>query len=192
MISVRFPASSRLDHVLDRRVAASRCPAGARRRGARRSGTPIAELRPSSATAIPMKPICETWMSSTPSRNCQPRMSIAPASPAKVPEIAIASDVAPLHVHAAVAGRLRVEARRPHLVAEGRPVEDQPEDDGRGERDEEADVQSLEHRVAPEDRQVGALGDVARDRNRLVGRVLKLPALADEGLRRPRSRSSSA
>ena len=52
--------------------------------------TPTAVLRPSSATAIPMKPTFDTWMSSTPRRYCQPRMSIAPPRPAKTPEIAIA------------------------------------------------------------------------------------------------------
>ncbi|OLD99843.1 MAG: hypothetical protein AUG91_05825 [Actinobacteria bacterium 13_1_20CM_4_69_9] len=53
--------------------------------------TPTAVLRPSSATAIPMKPIFDTWTSSTPSRNCHPRMSRPPASPANRPEIAIAT-----------------------------------------------------------------------------------------------------
>ena len=52
--------------------------------------TPTAVLRPSSATAIPVKPIVEAWMSFVSSRNSQPRMSSAPASPAKLPEIAIA------------------------------------------------------------------------------------------------------
>ncbi len=39
---------------------------------------------------MPMKPTYDAWMSSTPIRNCQPRMSIAPPRPAKAPEIAIA------------------------------------------------------------------------------------------------------
>ena len=90
MIRVRLPASSGLitswiaGFLVD--VPWSSAP-----KSSAASGTPIAELRPSSATAMPMKPIWETWMSSTPRRNCQPRMSIAPASPANVPEIAIAS-----------------------------------------------------------------------------------------------------
>jgi hypothetical protein len=54
------------------------------------SPTPTAVLRPSSATAIPMKPMFETWMSSTPIRYSQPSSSIAPARPANIPEIAIA------------------------------------------------------------------------------------------------------
>ena len=41
---------------------------------------------------------------------------------------------------AAVAGRLGVEADRLDAVAERRPVEDEPVDDERGDRDEEADV----------------------------------------------------
>ena len=71
--------------------SASKCPAIRAPKRSAASGTPIGEFRPRRATAIPMKPICETWMSRTPRRNCQPRMSIAPARPANVPEIAIAS-----------------------------------------------------------------------------------------------------
>jgi hypothetical protein len=51
---------------------------------------PIAVFRPSRATAMPMKPIDEAWMSLTLSRNSQPSTSTAPARPAKRPEIAIA------------------------------------------------------------------------------------------------------
>ena len=50
---------------------------------------PTAVLRPSSATAMPRKPICEPWMSLVAMRNCQPSTSTAPASPAKSPQIAI-------------------------------------------------------------------------------------------------------
>ena len=52
--------------------------------------TPTAVLRPSSATAIPVKPIVDAWMSLVERRNCHPRMSSAPARPANAPEIAIA------------------------------------------------------------------------------------------------------
>ena len=58
------------------------------------------------------------------------------------------------HADAAVVRRVRVEADGAHLVAERRPVEEQPEDDERGDRDEEADVQALQVLVAPEDRQL--------------------------------------
>ena len=83
------PGQPRVDDVRDRRVPRRRA---LRQRAEEQAAStiPTAELRPSSATAIPMKPIWTIWMSSTPSRNCQPRMSIAPASPAKKPEIAIA------------------------------------------------------------------------------------------------------
>ena len=178
MIRVRLPASSGLitSWIAGFRVEVP-CISAPKRSAA--SGTPIAEFRPRSATAIPMKPICETWMSRTPSRNCQPRMSIAPARPANVPGDRHRQHVAALDVDAAVPGGLRVEAGRAHLVAERRPVEDQPVDDRRAERDEEADVQALEHRVAPEHRQMGLLDDVRRDRHGLVARVLELAALAD-------------
>ena len=73
-------------------------------------------------------------------------------------------DVVARDVDAAVARGLGVEADGAHLVAERRAVEDHPEDDERAERDEEADVERLELRVAPE---VGSLplgDDVVRDR----------------------------
>src|SRR3954454_10816729 len=54
------------------------------------SPTPTAVLRPSSATAIPTKPIVDARTSACPRRNCQPRMSIAPARPANAPEMAMA------------------------------------------------------------------------------------------------------
>ena len=121
-----------------------------RRRGRRRPRV----LRPSSATAMPMKPMCDAWMSSTPRRNCQPSMSIAPARPAKSSGDRHREEVVARHGDAAVARRLGVEADGAHLVAERRPVEDDPVDDERRERDEEPDVEALEERVAPEDRQL--------------------------------------
>ena len=55
------------------------------------SPTPMAVFRPSSATAMPTKAIWDEISTSfVLIRNCQPRMSIAPARPAKRPEIAIA------------------------------------------------------------------------------------------------------
>ena len=50
---------------------------------------PIAVLRPSSATAMPMKPSVLTWMSFVAIRNCQPSTSSAPARPANAPQMAI-------------------------------------------------------------------------------------------------------
>ena len=78
--------------------------------------------------------------------------------------------------HAAVAGRLGVEADGAHLVAGGRAVQDQPEHHHRRERDEQADVQALEHRVAPEHRQVRRLDDVVGDRQARVAVVLERAA----------------
>ena len=60
-------------------------------------------------------------------------------------------EVVPRNVDPPVARRLGVEADRAHLVAERRPVEDDPVDDERCERDEEADVQPLQDRIAPAD-----------------------------------------
>ena len=45
--------------------------------------TPTAVFRPSSATAMPMKPTVEPWICVVSSRNSQPTMSSAPARPAK-------------------------------------------------------------------------------------------------------------
>ena len=54
------------------------------------------------------------------------------------------------------ARRLGVEADRAHLVAERRAVEHHPEDDQRGERDEDADVQALSSGSPQNDRQLRA------------------------------------
>ena len=56
------------------------------------NSTPLVVLRPSSATAMPMKPAPTTpafWRSLVATANCQPRMSITPASPAKAPQMSI-------------------------------------------------------------------------------------------------------
>jgi hypothetical protein len=54
------------------------------------SPTPTAVFRPSSATAMPMKPICDAWIWVVSSLYSQPTMSSAPARPAKRPAMAIA------------------------------------------------------------------------------------------------------
>ena len=88
MISVRFPAScgsKTLGSSWRLEVPTVRAP-----KSSAAKKTPTALLRPSSATAIPRKPTFETRMSEVAMWNCQPRTSIAPASPANAPEIAIA------------------------------------------------------------------------------------------------------
>ena len=164
MISVRFCASagSKIDG------SRLRCdvPLLSAPNSSAAATVPLAVLRPSSATAIPRKPTSDAWMSFVASRNCQPRMSMPPARPAK-----IAADRHDLHVvardvHAAVARGLGVEADGAHLVARGRAVQQHPEHDDDGERDEQADVQPLQVRVAPEHRQLRRLRDVAGDRHR--------------------------
>ena len=54
-----------------------------------------------------------------------------------------------LHVDAAVRSRLGVEADGANLVAERRAVDQRPEDDERGDGDEEADVEALEALSSP-------------------------------------------
>ena len=68
-------------------------------------------------------------------------------------------------------GRVRVEADRADLVAERSAVEDHPEHQHRRQRDEDADVQALQDRVAPEHRQLRARDDVVGDRDVLLVRV---------------------
>ena len=114
---------------------------------------------------MPMKPMFETCTSSTPSLCCQPRMSIAPASPANSPEIAHREDEIPRDADAAVARSLGVEADGSDFVAERRPVQDQIEDEQGRDGDEDADVQTLQGSLAPEDRQLRPLGDVVGDRD---------------------------
>ena len=80
----------------------------------------------------------DVWTSPVASRNCQPRMSIAPARPAKRARDRHREEVVARDADAAVARGLRVEADRAHLVAERRAVEDEPVDDERADRDEEA------------------------------------------------------
>ncbi len=142
--------------------------------------TPTAVLRPSSATAIPMKPICDTWTSSTPRRCCQPTMSRPPASPANAPRDRERDDEVPADADASVARCLRVVADRAHLVAERRPVEHEVEDDECGDRDEDPRVQRLESRVPPDRRELRAVGDVVGDRDRLVEVVLQRAVSAEQ------------
>ena len=108
-------------------------------------------------------------------------MSRPPARPANAPEIAIARIRFFRTLMPPYARRLGVEADRAHLVAERRPVEDDPEDDERGERDEEADVRGPAAAGSPQKTGSFALvGDVVRDRHRRVLAVLERPAVAEE------------
>src|SRR2546429_357728 len=54
------------------------------------------------------------------------------------------------HVDAAVRGGVGIETHRLDLVTERRPVEERPEDDEGGERDEDADVDALKPLRTPE------------------------------------------
>ncbi len=123
-----------------------------------------AVLRPSSATAIPTNPSCDVWMSPVESRNCHPSDVDRACEPGERTRDRHRHEVVPRDADAAVARRLGVEPDGLDAVAERRPVEDDPVDDQRGERDEQADVEPLQERVAPEDRELGALDDVLRDR----------------------------
>ena len=90
-------------------------------------------------------------------RNCQPSTSSAPARPANSAADQHHLDVVAPGADAAVLGGVGVEADRAHLVAGHRAVEQDPEESRDGERDEDADVQALQLRVAPEHRQPRAL-----------------------------------
>ena len=145
--------------------------------------TPTAVLRPSSATAMPMKPTVEAWICVVSRRNSQPTMSSAPARPAKQPGDRHREEVVAGDADAAVARRLGVVADRPHLVSERRAVERDRVDDERRQREEDADVESLEGRIAPEDWELRLLGDVGgrRDGPGRLGRLrLQRPAEAEE------------
>ncbi len=163
--SVRFEASSgwkisgsrfRVD------VPLTRAP---NRRAAK--ATPTAVLRPSSATAMPTKPTAGRGLDvarrepELPAEDVDRAGETGEGAGDRHREEVVAGDA-----DAAVARRLGVEADRLDAVAERRPVEDYPVDDERAERDEEADVEALEQRIAPEDRQLRPLGDVVRDRRR--------------------------
>ena len=82
MMSVRFEASSGSKIVGSR----LRCdvPLSSAPNSSAAASVPPAVLRPSSATAMPMKPtLRDGWMSLVAMWNCQPRTSSEPASPAK-------------------------------------------------------------------------------------------------------------
>ena len=119
--------------------------------------TPTAVFRPSSATAIPRKPTCETGMSRRRDAELPAEHVDRAGEAGERARDRHRQEVVLLDVDAAVARRLGVEADRAHLEAERRAVEDDPEDDERADRDEEADVEPLQVRVAPEDRQVRVL-----------------------------------
>ena len=90
---------------------------------------PTALLRPSSATAIPVKPIGV--------RVEVARVDVVPPAEhvdaarqsGEAPGDAESEEVVPRHGDPAVPGGLGIEADRPHLVAERRPVEQQVVDD---------------------------------------------------------------
>ena len=126
------------------------------------SPTPTAVFRPSSATAMPTNPICEALMSLVAMWNCQPRMSSAPGKAREHAGDRHREEVVARDVDPPVAGCLGIESHRLDAVAERRPVEDDPVDDQSGDGDEDPDRQALEIGIAPEDRQLGTVGDGLR------------------------------
>ena len=73
---------------------------------------------PSSATAMPRKPIWEIWMSLVAMWNCQPSTSIDAGEAGEHAADRHHQQVVAGDAHAAVAGRLGVEADGAHLVAD--------------------------------------------------------------------------
>ena len=179
IITVRFDASS------GRKISGSRfrvdVPVTSDANSSAERPIPIALFRPSSATAIPTKAIWDEIRTSfvliryCPADDVDRAREAGERARDRHREEVVARDR-----DAAVAGRLGVEADRPHLVAERRPVERDPVDDERGERDEEADVERLQERVAPEDRQLRLLEDVVRDRDERLRVVLERAAEPEE------------
>ena len=163
MISVRFVASSGWKTVGSR--LRTDVPLISAPNSSALKNTPIAVLRPSSATAMPKKPDAGAiWMSLVAiaelpaehvDRARQPRERAADrhhhrcsCAPTWMPPYSAASGLKPT-------------AR--DLVARDRAVQQHPEHEQRRERDEEADVQALQLGVAPEHRQLRAAADVVGD-----------------------------
>ena len=144
--------------------------------------TPLVVLRPSSATAMPMKPAPTTlafWMSFVATANCQPRMSITPARPGERAAREHHLHVGPPGVDAAVLRRVGIEADRARLVARDRAVQQHPEHDQGRARDEDPDVQALELGIAPEHGQVRIPDHGVGDRDGLVGRGVRVQRPAE-------------
>ena len=128
---------------------------------------PTAVLRPSSATAIPRKPTDRHGdVGDAEVVEVAEHVEAAGEPGERAGDRHRANQVL-LHADAAVGGRVRVEADGAHLVAERRPVEQQP----RRRRARRARRRSRRASpwsccIAPEDRQLRAVGDVVRDRHR--------------------------
>ena len=88
MIRVRFPASS--GWKTDGSRFRVDVPVSSAPKSIAEKKIPTGLFLPRSATAIPMNPTWTLWITVRSTLNCQPRRSIAPAMPAKAPEIAIA------------------------------------------------------------------------------------------------------
>ena len=175
MISVRFDGQRGLEH---RRVEVAHRRAGhaARRRTAPRTA------RRWRCCARAARPRCRgsrswlIWMSLVATRNCQPSTSSEPGEAGEQPAHRHHEHVVAADRDARGARRLRIEADGAHLEPRPRAVEQHPEHQQRRERDEDADVQALQLRIAEEHRQLRALGDVVRHRDRGVGVALQRPA----------------
>ena len=98
------------------------------------NSTPLVVLRPSSATAMPMKPAPTTlafWMSFVATANCQPRMSMHAGEAREGAADEHHLRVGPPGVDAAVLGGVGVEADGTRLIARDRAVQQHPEHDQR-------------------------------------------------------------
>ena len=155
MIRVRLPASSGWKTVGSRLRVEVPVKSAPKSSAAKKMPTRVAS--PEQRDGDPMKPICDALDDGQVEVEL-PAEDVDPAGePGEGAGDRHRQEVVPRDADAAVAGRVGVEADRAHLVAERRPGEDQPVDDERADRDEEADVQPLERRVAPEDVELRAL-----------------------------------
>ena len=138
---------------------------------------PTALLRPRRATAIPVNAIRFVAKSPVETARLEAEEVDRAREAGERARDREREEVVLRHRDAAVAGRLRVEADRPHLEAERRPVQEDVVDDEREERDEDARV---ERRQAPPDRpELRGLEHGVGARDRRLG-PLKRPADLDE------------
>ena len=139
---VREVAGERgLDHIRLQAVRRSEEERAEEERAAR--PVPSAVLRPSSATAMPEEAdVRHGNVGDAEVVEVTEHVEAAGEAGERAGDRHRANEVL-LHADTAVRGGFRVEADRAHLVAERRPVENHPEDDERGERDEEPDVEPL-------------------------------------------------
>ena len=142
--------------------------------------TPTAVFRPSSATAMPMKPIVRALDRCDVEAELPPEDVEGAREPGEEPGDGHREEVVLRDADPAVARSFGVEADRSYLVAERRAVERERVHDQGCDGHEDPDVQALEQRVAPEDRELRGFDDVLGRGNGIRDGRLERPADAEE------------